>query len=172
MRRLILGSLIAAALLPAGVASAGGWATAGVGPPPDGGIGAGDTWNAQITILQHGNPTTPLVGVKPTLTIKNDSGKTMTFPAKPTKKAGLYVANVKFPSGGEWRYEVYDGFTQYGGAKTHTFGAITVGGPGSSDGASSFPLLPSLGGAALVLLAAAGLLLLIRRQRRTAPATA
>jgi hypothetical protein len=170
MRRLILGSLIAAALLPAGVASAGGWATAGVGPPPDGGISAGDTWNAQITILQHGQ--TPLVGVKPTLTIRNGSGKTLTFPAKATKKAGLYVASVKFPSGGKWSYEVYDGFTQYGGAKTHTFGAISVGGPGGGGGGSSFPLLPSLGGAALVLVAAAGLVLLIRRQRRTAPAPA
>ena len=170
MRRLILGSLIAAALLPAGVASAGGWATAGVGPPPDGGISAGDTWSAQITILQHGQ--TPLVGVKPTLTIRNDAGKTLTFPAKPTKKAGLYVANVKFPSGGKWSYEVHDGFTQYGGAKTHTFGAISVDGPRGSGGGSSFPLLPSLGGVALVLVAAAGLVFLIRRQRRTAPAPA
>jgi hypothetical protein len=168
MRRLILGSLLAAALIPAGVASAGGWATAGVGPPPDGGIGAGDTWNAQVTILQHGQ--TPLVGVKPTLTIRNDAGKAVTFPAKPTGKPGVYVAKVKFPSAGKWSYEVYDGFTQYGGAKTHTFGAITVGGAGG--GGSSFPVLPSIGGAALVLLAAAGLLLLIRRQRRTAPAPA
>ena len=168
MRRLILCSLLAAALVPAGVASAGGWATAGVTPPPDGGITAGDTWNAQVTILQHGQ--TPLVGVKPTLTIRNGSGKAVTFPAKPTDKPGVYLAKVTFPSNGEWRYEVYDGFGTYGGAKTHTFGAISVGGSGSGD--SSFPVLPSLGGAALVLLAAAGVLFLIRRQRRTAPAPA
>jgi hypothetical protein len=168
MRRLILGSLLAAALVPAGAAWAGGWATAGVGPPPDGGISPGDTWNAQVTILQHG--VTPLVGVKPTLTIRNDSGKAITFPAKPTDKPGVYVAAVKFPSAGEWRYEVYDGFGTYGGAKTHTFGAITVGGDG---GGSSFPLLPSLGGAALALLAgAAALLFLIRRQRRPEPVPA
>lgn len=168
MRRLILGSLLAAALVPAGVASAGGWATAGVSPPPDGGVGAGDTWNAEVTILQHGK--TPLVGVKPTLTIRNDSGKAVTFPAKPTGKPGIYLAKVKFPSAGEWRYEVYDGFGTYGGAKTHTFAAITVG--GADSGGSSFPLLPSLGGAGLALLAAAALVLLIRRQRRTAPAPA
>jgi hypothetical protein len=167
MRRLILCSLLAAAALPASIANAGGWATAGVGPPPDG-MSGGDTWNAQVTILQHGQ--TPLVGVKPTVTIRNDSGKALTFPAKPTGKAGVYLAKVKFPSNGNWRYEVYDGFTQYGGAKTHTFGAITVGGGGGGD--SSFPLLPSLGGAALILVAAAALLLLIRRQRRTAPAPA
>jgi hypothetical protein len=167
MRRLILCSLLAAAALPASVASAGGWATAGVGPPPDG-MSGGDTWNAQVTILQHGQ--TPLVGVKPTVTIRNDAGKALIFPATPTGKPGVYVAKVKFPSGGEWRYEVYDGFTQYGGAKTHTFGPITVGGGGGDT--SSFPLLPSLGGAALVLVAAAGLLFLVRRQRRTAPAPA
>ena len=167
MRRLILCSLLAAAALPASVASAGGWATAGVGPPPDG-MSGGDTWNAQVTILQHGQ--TPLVGVKPTVTIRNGSGKAYTFPARPTDKPGVYLAKVRFPSNGEWRYEVYDGFTQYGGAKTHTFGPISVGGSGGGD--SSFPVLPSIGGAALVLLAAAGIVFLIRRQRRTAPAPA
>ena len=168
MRRLILCSLIAATVLPASVASAGGWATAGVGPPPDG-MSGGDTWNAQVTILQHGQ--TPLVGLKPTLTIRNDAGKAVTFPAKPTGKPGVYVAKVRFPSGGTWRYEVFDGFTQYGGQKTHTFGPVTLSGSGAGDD-SSFPLLPSLGGAALVLAAAAALVFLIRRQRRTAPAPA
>ena len=109
-------------------------------------------------------------GPFPTLTIRNETGKTATFAAKPTGKGGVYLAKVTFPSDGKWRYEVYDGFTQYGGAKTHTFGAISVGGGGGSD--SSFPLVPSIGGAALVLLAAAGLVFLIRRQRRTAPAPA
>jgi hypothetical protein len=167
MRRLIIGSFLVAALVPAGAAWAGGWATAGVGPPPDGGISAGDTWNAQITILQHG--VTPLTGVNPTLTIRNSAGKAVTFPAKPTDKAGVYVAAVKFPSTGDWRYEVYDGFGTYSGAKMHTFGTITVGGEG---GGSSFPLLPSLGGVAGALLAGAGLLFLIRRQRRPEPVPA
>ena len=167
MRRLILGSFLVAALVPVGVASAGGWATAGVSPPPDG-LSGGDTWNAQVTILQHG--VTPLSGVEPTLTIRNGSGKAITFPAKPTGKPGVYVARVKFPSDGNWRYEVYDGFGQYGGAKTHTFAPITVGSAGG--GESSFPLVPSLGGVGLALLAAAGLAFLIRRQRRTAPAPA
>jgi LPXTG-motif cell wall-anchored protein len=167
MRRLILGSFLAAALVPAATAWGGGWATAGVGPPPDGGISPGEIWNAEVTILQHG--VTPLVGVSPTLTIRNDSGKAITFPAKPTKKPGVYVAAVKFPSAGKWRYEIYDGFGTYGGAKTHTFGPITVGG---DTGGSSFPVLPSLGGAALALLAGVALLFLIRRQRRPEPVPA
>jgi hypothetical protein len=164
MHRLIIGSILVAALVPAASALAGGWATAGVSPPPDGGISAGDTWNAQVTILQHG--VTPLTGVEPTLTIRNEAGKAITFPAKPTDKPGVYVAAVKFPSTGEWRYEVNDGFA----GQTHTFGAITVGGPGG--GGSSFPLLPSLGGVALALLAGAALFLLIRRQRRPEPVPA
>ena len=163
MRRLILFSLLAAALVPAGVASAGGWATAGVSAPPKG-LSGGDTWNAQVTILQHGR--TPLSGVQPTLTIRNDAGKALTFPARPTKKPGVYLAQVKFTANGEWRYEVDDGFA----GQIHTFSPITVGGTGGGD--SAFPVVPSIGGAALVVLAAAGLLLLIRRQRRTAPAPA
>lgn len=162
MRTLLV--TIVAALAVVGTASAGGWATAGV-DPPSGGLGAGDTWNAQVTILQHG--VTPLVGVKPTVTIRNDAGKALTFPAKPTGKAGVYLAKVKFPSNGTWRYEVYDGFTQYGNGQKHTFGPISIGGGGGSD--SSFPLLPALGGIALALVAAAALAFLIRRQRRTAP---
>jgi len=75
--RTLLATTIAA-LAVVGSASAGGWATAGLSPP-SGGIGPGDTWNAEVTILQHGQ--TPLVGMKPTVTIRNDAGKAITFPA-------------------------------------------------------------------------------------------
>lgn len=169
MRTLLLTVAAVAALAVAGTASAGGWATAGVSPPPDDPT-AGSTWDAKITILQHGNADTPLTGISPTLSLVGKGGEKKTFTAEETKQPGVYLAKVKFPSAGSWTYEVYDGFTQYGGAKTHTFGAITVGGGGGSD--SSFPVLPSIGGAALVLLAGAALVLLIRRQRRTAPAPA
>jgi hypothetical protein len=170
MLRLTLGSILAASLVFAAAASAGGWATAGMKPPP-GGISAGDTWNADVTILQHGQ--TPLVGVKPTVTIRNDAGRSYTFPARPTKTAGVYQARITFPSGGTWRYEVNDGFTpaMNGEGQTHTFGAVNVGGPSAAAG-SSFPLLPSVGGGVLALLAIAGLLLVVRRQRRTGPVPA
>ena len=107
----------AGALLLAAPATAGGWATAGLGPPDDG-ISAGDTWKAEVMIKQHG--ITPLVGATPAVIITKGS-ESHRFPAEPTGKAGVYVANVKFPSGGTWRYQVYDGFTQYGGAQTHSF---------------------------------------------------
>ena len=165
MRIVVLTACAALALALAGVAAAGGWATAGLAPPPDD-VRAGDTWLARVTILQHGR--TPLAGVEPTVTIRNEStGQTRTFPARPTNQVGVYEANVEFPTAGTWRYEVHDGFTQYGGAKTHTFGAVPVG-PGS-DG--SLAIWEGLLGAAAVL-ALAGIAIALLRPRRARPAAA
>jgi hypothetical protein len=158
MRTLILIALAALAFPAA--AAAGGWATAGLGPPPDG-TGPGDTWRAEITIKQHG--VTPLVGVQPSVTISGP--ETATFPAKPTGEPGVYVADVVFPTAGTYRYEVDDGFSQ-----VHTFAPVEIGAPVT--GGSGFPgwaIAPIvLGGAALAGFAA---LLLRRRSPRPAPAT-
>jgi hypothetical protein len=164
MKRLLIGLALAALAVPAG-AAAGGWATVGVSPPNDG-TGAGDTWNAKVTVLQHGNPETPLMGVTPTLTIKNGS-TTKTFEGSSTNEQGVSTIKVVFPSAGQWSYEVYDGFTMYGGAQTHTFAPVSVGPGGGGDG---FPTLTLT----WVLLAAMGigfvLWLLSRRMRVRAPA--
>ena len=161
MKRLVI-ALAAFCLAAPATALAGGWATAGLAPPPEG-IGAGDRWDARITILQHGM--TPLEGVNPTLTIR--SGSTVkTFRAAPTDKPGVYTAAVVFPTDGKWSYEVYDGFTQYGGAKTHTFGSVSVG-PGGGGGLG-FAALVVVG--ALLLAAVAVISLLLRRVRVRAPA--
>jgi hypothetical protein len=167
MRKLLIATLACAALAIPGSAAAGGWATAGLGPPDDG-IQAGDTWKAKVTILQHGQ--TPLSGIEPTVTIRNDAGKTLTFPARPTGEAGVYEAKVKFPSGGSWSYEVYDGFEQYGGAKTHRFGPVSIA-PGSGDGGSLWPVaLASLGVAAAIVAAAGVFIARLRRRTDVAPA--
>ena len=128
MRKLLIATVAAAALAVPGSVAAGGWATASLGPPDDG-LQAGDTWNARVTILQHGR--TPLSGVEPTVTIRKDKGTTLSFPARPTSDVGVYEAEVRFPSSGTWSYEVYDGFEQYGGAQTHTFGPVGIA-PGSA----------------------------------------
>lgn len=165
MKRLLLGLAVAALALPAS-AGAGGWATAGVGPPDDG-IGPGDTWNAKVTILQHGNPQTPLMGVIPTLTIRKGS-TTKTFKGTETDTAGVSTIKVVFPSAGKWSYAVYDGFTEYGGATTHKFAPVTIGAGGDTGG--GFPtmtvtwVLVALMGIAFVLY------LLARRVRVRAPA--
>lgn len=158
--------IVVAGLVFAAPAAAGGWATAGLGPP-DGGVGPGDTWNAEVTVLQHGNPLTPLVGVTPKVIITNAKGVRKEFTAKPTGEAGVYLAKVKFPSAGEWRYSVYDGFSQYGGARTHQFAPVQIG--PAADGGFSPPIWPFAAAAALVAIAAA--LLFARRLRPvTAPA--
>ena len=153
--------VFAAALVLAAPAAAGGMATAGLSPP-GGGIGPGDTWNAEVTIMQHG--ITPLVGVTPKVIISNADGVRREFAAVPTEKPGVYLAKVKFPSAGEWRYSVYDGFTEYGYAQTHTFAPVQIG--PTSDGGFSLPVWPLAVAGALAALAAA--LLLARRLRPVA----
>lgn len=159
MQKLLIATVAAAALAVPGSAAAGGWATAGLGPPDDG-LQAGDTWNARVTILQHGR--TPLSGAEPTVTIRNDKGATHTFPARPTGEVGVYEAQVRFPSSGTWSYEVYDGFEQYGGAQTHTFGPVAIA-PGSGGGVALWPFVLAGLTAALIAGAAAWLVRLRRR---------
>ena len=145
MRRLLIVALAAGALVQAGTASAGCWATVGLAPPPDG-IAPGDTWTARLTVLQHGR--TPLPDAKtarPTLTIVNDTtGAQRTFVAQPTKDPTVFSTQVVFPSAGSWRYEVFDGFTTWQGepapcAQTHTFSAVTVGGAPAGGGEPPAP---------------------------------
>lgn len=161
MKKLLLALVVVAIAVPA--ATAGGWATVGLSSLPPSGLEAGQAWPLDITVLQHGR--TALTGVEPAVRIRNTKTGELggTFTATPTGKPGVYHTVVRFPAGGTWSYEVYDGFTQYGGAQTHTFKAVTIGGGGSD---SSFPTLP-VGGALLGL----GLLaaVLFRRRLRPAP---
>ena len=148
---------VSAALVFAAPAAAGGWATAGLGPP-DSGLGAGDTWNAEVTILQHG--VTPLVGVSPVVKISK-GGETHEFAAAPTGEDGVYLAKVKFPSAGSWTYQVDDGFS-----RTHSFAAVQIG-AGGGDGGFSIP-----DWSWVLVAAAAGLLVLFLIGRRSRPARA
>ncbi|MGH3036280.1 MAG: hypothetical protein ACRDMU_03780 [Gaiellaceae bacterium] len=144
MKRLLIVALVAGALVQAGTASAGCWATVGLKPPPDG-IAPGDTWTARMTILQHSRTALPdAKTAQPTLTIRNESGATRTFVARPTKDLTVFQAAVVFPSAGSWRYEVFDGFTTWEGepapcAQTHTFSAVTIGGGGVGGGEPPAP---------------------------------
>ena len=156
MRTFLL--VLAGALVLAAPAAGGGFATAGL-TPPDGGVGPGDTWNAEVTIKAHG--VTPMEGLSPYVTITN--GKTTKrFDAAPTDRIGVYLAKVKFPSEGTWRYSVYDGYA----GQTHTFKPVQIG-SGSGDGGFAVPDW------ALALLAAGGgvaVLLLVTRRLRPAAA--
>jgi hypothetical protein len=159
MRTLIVTAVVGLALAAAGTAGAGGIATVGVSPaPPD---EAGTPWNARLTVLQHG--VTPLDNVQPVLTIRNaDTGATQQFRARPTGESGVYETTVKFPEAGTWTYEVWDGFTEYGGARTHTFAPITISG---ADGTSWGPIWATAGAILLGMALIAGLVLAARRRR-------
>ena len=148
--------LIVAALVCAAPAAAGGWATAGLAPPE--GTAAGDTWRAEITVLQHG--VTPLEGVDPAVIIRN--GKTeQRFAAEPTDEPGVYVAEVTFPSAGTWRYFVDDGF-----GRTHSFAPVQIGSGGGATDSATVPTWVLAIGVALVLLAIA--YVFVRRLRPSA----
>jgi hypothetical protein len=134
MRRSLLVLAAASALTFAGTAAAGGWATVKLSSTPRG-LSAGEPWVVDITVLQHGR--TPLDGLKPTLTIRKSSPRltsgvakgrltTRTFAARPAGKPGVYRVRVVFPSAGTWRYEVYDGFVQYNGARTHRYAPVRI----------------------------------------------
>jgi len=171
MRSLLITVALAAALVAAPSAFAGGWATVGLDSTPAG-VQPGDPWNVNITVLQHGK--TPLEGVQPTLTIRGGDGP-KTFSAKPTDKPGVYAASVTFPSAGEWTYEVNDGFIT---GQPHTFPAVQIGEPASAPAAATTPADDGggvnftwllLGGVAFVL---AALILLVRRHQRHEPQAA
>jgi hypothetical protein len=122
------------ALVLAGTAAAGGWATVKLSSLPKG-LSAGQPWVVNITVLQHGQ--TPIDGLKPTVTIRKVvrtpsgnsrvvSSETRTFATRATDATGVYRARVIFPSAGTWRFEVYDAFIQYGGARTHRFAPVKI----------------------------------------------
>ena len=126
----------AVALVCASTASAGGWATVKLSSKPQG-VAAGEPWVVDITVLQHGLASQPLCCVQPTVTIRkvaaarttSSSAKeppVRTFNARPTSRVGVYRARVVFPGAGTWRYEVYDAFTEYGGARTHRFKPVKI----------------------------------------------
>ena len=156
MKKLLLAMALALMAVPA--ATAGGWATVGLGSLPED-ISAGGTWSVDMTILQHGR--TPLEGVNPVVRLNRDGGgDTLTYAAKPTGRPGVYRAEVRFPSEGTWRYEIWDGFTQ-----THTYAPVEIP---AADSPSSFPTLP-VTAIALALVAAAALALFTMRRSRSVP---
>jgi hypothetical protein len=155
MRRLLLGLALAGLLLPA-AATAGGFATVQLSSLPAG-TEAGGTWTPTMTILQHG--VTPLDGLQPAVRITDEAGRIQSFAARPAGDQGTYVADVRFPTAGTWRYEIWDGFSQ-----THTYSPVTIG----DGGDSAIPTIP-LAGAALAAVALAGALLVVLRRRRPGP---
>ncbi|MGH2744235.1 MAG: FixH family protein, partial [Thermoleophilaceae bacterium] len=118
--RLTVLAVIAAALAAPAAASAGGWATVGLEPPPRA-LPPGEPWRAELTVLQHG--VTPLEDVRPSVIVSPQAGgEEKTFPARATGEPGVYLATVVFPSAGTWSYVVDDDFSA-----RHTFPPVQIG---------------------------------------------
>ncbi len=162
MRYLITLSALVVTLAASATASAGGWATVGFAPLPDG-TAAGETWTPKITVLQHGQ--TPLGGLSPVVTITGDE-RMETFVATETSAVGVYEASVVFPEKGDWRIVIDSGF----GESTVTYGPVAIGSSPAGE-PSSFPVRPLgiaiVAGLALLAAATFGLV----RQRRLTPAS-
>jgi hypothetical protein len=139
MRKSLLFVVAFVALAYASTAFAGGWATVKLSSSPKG-VAADEPWVVDITVLQHGLASQPLCCLKPTVTIRRVAPmratsairKPLTFRARPTGRTGVYRVRIVFPSAGTWRYEVFDAFTEYGGARTHTFAPVKIVGPSTT----------------------------------------
>lgn len=137
-KSLIIAAVVA--LTCASTAFAGNWATVRLSSSPKG-LTAGEPWVVDITVLQHGLASQPLCCLKPTVTIRSIAlvrstsairTKSLIFRARPTSRTGVYRARIVFPNAGTWRYEVFDGFTAFGGARTHTFAAAKILAPNTT----------------------------------------
>jgi len=164
MRQVITLSALVAALAVVGTANAGGYATVGLSSLPTG-VAAGEPWDPDITIRQHG--VTPLEGLTPTLTIRNEAtGASRNFSASATGEPGVYRAHVVFPERGSWNIAVATSWWGEGGL---TLGPVAIeDDPTGGAEPSSFPTRPLLVGAALVVVLAAVTLGARRRWRLTA----
>jgi hypothetical protein len=164
MRHLVvLGAIVCALAVPT-LASGGGWATVGFEPLPDG-MSAGDTWKPDIFVKQHG--VTPLAGLQPVVMIEETaSGQSTTFPARADEEAGLYHADVVFPSQGDWRITILSGF----GDSQATYGPVAISAPAAGGGASEPGSLIGFGVLALAVIGAFGVVA-ARRSRRLTPAS-
>jgi hypothetical protein len=60
--------------------------------------------------------------------ITDEAGAAHSFPARPTKQVGHYVAEVTFPTAGQWKTRLYDGFTD---VMPHRLSPLTVTEPGA-----------------------------------------
>lgn len=146
MRRALALVLLLPALAIPATASAGGYATAGLAPPPAQ-LGAGDRWDARVTILQHG--VTPMTGQRVSVVTRGPEGK-QSFPARETGEPGVYRAAVVIPAG-TWRYAAVDPF-----GVEHGFPPVAARDAATAPaGSSPWPAI-LLALAAVALLAALG----------------
>jgi len=158
----VVSTIVCALVLPT-LAAAGGWASVGFEPLPDG-TAAGGTWTPTIFVKQHG--ITPLEGLQPVVMIEETvSGEPTKVPATAGSEPGVYHADVVFPSPGDWRITILSGF----GDSQVTYGPVAIGEAGPRGGSEPLPVI-GFGVLALALLGIVGAFV-ARRARRLTPAS-
>jgi hypothetical protein len=119
--RVLLVAVFLGLVLPA-AAQAGCWATVQLSSVPDD-VRAGDVWQVDLTVKQHGRRLLP--DAKPRVTLRAPDGRTRVVPARKTTRVGVYRARVVFADPGRWSYTIFDGFVPHCG-RVHTYPAVQV----------------------------------------------
>jgi hypothetical protein len=156
---------VAATLILAGTALAGGWANAIMDDPPPDPPSAGEPFTIGFTLLQHG--VTPVNDPAPVVNLRNPAtGEVLSVTATQEGESGHWVATITIPSDGVWRYEVtHDLIVGMHGFNPITVGAAAPAAPatGTATSAATLPMIALL--AALALTLAAGTVLILSRRR-------
>lgn len=156
---------VAATLILAGAALAGGWANAVMDEPPSDPPNAGEAITIGFTLLQH--DVTPVNDPAPTVTVRNSAtGEQLSVTATREGASGHWVAVITFPSEGTWRYEVtHDLLVGMKGFNPVTIGTAAPAAPASTaTSAAAAQPLTSLAVAVLLMLAIAAAVILSRRR--------
>jgi hypothetical protein len=156
---------LAATLILAGTALAGGWANAIMDDPPPDPPSAGEPITIGFTLLQHG--VTPVDDPAPVITVRNAAtGEELSVTATQEGASGHWVATITFPSDGVWRYEVtHDLIVGMNGFNPVTVGTVAPAAPASTaTSAATTQALTSLA-VALLLTLAVGAAFVISRRR-------
>ena len=163
MKRLVMMMAMAVLLVvPAGMATAGGWAMATLDTTPSG-LAAGESMQVGYRILQHGVHPVDVDATQ--IRFFDKVGEVATFPGRSTGEVGHYVAEVTMPESGTYRWDV-----TMGSFPAQDLGFIEVGPTFATTGGSDysewmrivFPIAAVVSAGAVVLQALA-------MRRRPAP---
>jgi hypothetical protein len=156
---------LAATLILASAALAGGWANAVMDESPSDPPSAGEPITIGFTLLQHG--ITPVNDPAPTVTVRNAAtGEELSVTATQEGASGHWVAVITFPSDGTWRYEVtHDLIVGMNGFNPVTVGsAAPAAAASTATSAAAAQPLAVLVLALLLTLAVAAAFILSRRR--------
>ena len=172
MKRIARDVLIAAAILLLSAPSVLAWpddATVQLSSTPAG-TSAGQPWDVDVSFVSHGQQLTA-TGLEPVITIREQAtGRELSFNATGTKQAGIYHAQIVFPSEGNWTYTVSP--NRYGPVfqfPAYQISPAVGAAVDSRPAPAGTPIALSL---ALLLVAAASVVLIGRRHVRAGARTA